>query len=67
LLEEETLAVGEEIAVAAGGPKDDVGVGTPEVNGGAEADEAPEKAGEPSVADEAGEAVLLMFRTLELD
>lgn len=42
-----------------------VGVGTPEVKGGTEAEEAPEKAGEPVVADGEGmTAVLLGFRTL---
>tara|TARA_R110002003_G_scaffold121_5_gene10680 strand:+ start:4182 stop:4445 length:264 start_codon:yes stop_codon:yes gene_type:complete len=43
-----------------------VGVGWPEVNGTSEADEAPEKAGEPAVAEGLAMVALVGLRTLEV-
>lgn len=52
------------IPPAAPPPSADVGVGTPDVNGGAEPEEAPENAGAPIVALADGRAVLFGLRTL---
>lgn len=52
------------IPPAAPPPSADVGVGTPDVNGGAEPEEAPENAGAPFVALADGRAMLFGLRTL---
>lgn len=57
------VLIAEEDGVGAGPATDLEGVGTPEVNGESDTEEAPEKAGAPAVADGSAIEVLLGLST----